>query len=176
MADMKPQIFSIFLTVPEFLLKIHQKNFIRSDQSREMESISRGPTYVDFCHHPHQRSRCRTSRLQDCKVQEYVPYRLHSPPLLNVMYEYFARVFLKTVKISLRYTKEKGAVGNLYISLNLSKTMLIRYPALYRCTTAREPSPVHTAPSWPPPRGGLRNTCEPRTRARSTSTATSAML
>jgi hypothetical protein len=62
-----------------------------------------------------QRGRCRTSRLQDYRVQEN---RLPSPPLLNV--RYCVRVSLRTV---LRNTKEKGVVGNLYRSLGISNNV-----------------------------------------------------
>ncbi len=49
--------------------------------AREMENIyiSRGPTFGDWILSlSAQRGRCRTSRLQDCRFQEY---RLPSPPL-----------------------------------------------------------------------------------------------
>ncbi len=60
-----------------------------------------------------QRGRCRTSRLQDFRVQEY---RLPSPPSFKctVLRESLCR----QSKYSLRNTKEKGGiVGNLCISL-----------------------------------------------------------
>jgi hypothetical protein len=78
---------------------------------REMENISRDPTFEDFV-------TIRTEgSMQDVtvtrlRVQEY---RLPFPPLLNVMY--CVRVSLWTVKIFLAQNREGGSwvisVGNL---------------------------------------------------------------
>jgi hypothetical protein len=76
-----------------------------------MENISRGPTFGDFV-----TIHTRTSQLQDHRVKEY---RLPSPPLLNAMY--CVRIFLWTVKYSLRNTKVKGVGGNLCIFLLRTK-------------------------------------------------------
>ncbi len=81
-----------------------------------MENLSRGPTFGDFVTILTE-GRCRTSRLQDYRyrVQEY---RLPSPPLLNVMYFTASESFWGQSKYSLRITKEKGVMVNLFIYLS----------------------------------------------------------
>jgi hypothetical protein len=79
-----------------------------SNLPREMENISRGPTFGDFVTLSAQRRRCRTSQLQD--------YRLTSPPSFkfNVLRESLS---VDSQNIPRRTTKEKGVVGNLCIYL-----------------------------------------------------------
>jgi hypothetical protein len=77
---------------------------------REMKNVSREVLPSVILSLASQRDRCRTTWLQDYRV---LKYRLLLPPLLNVMY--CVRVSLRE-GLSLRNTKEKGIVGNLYIS------------------------------------------------------------
>ncbi len=74
-----------------------------------MENISKGSTLGDFVPYPHKGV---DAGRHSCKNTE-----------LNVMY--CVRVSLWSVdsqKYSLRNTKEKGVVGNLYISLTLAES------------------------------------------------------
>ncbi len=66
-----------------------------------------------FCHYPHKGV---DAEQHGCTTKDYKSTDSPLTPLVNhVMY--CVRVSLRTVKYSLRNTKEKGAVGNLYISL-----------------------------------------------------------
>jgi hypothetical protein len=66
------------------------------DGAREIENISRDPTFGDFCHYPH---RGVDAGRHGFKNTEYKSTDTTLPPLLNVMY--CVRVSLWTVKIFL---------------------------------------------------------------------------
>jgi hypothetical protein len=78
-----------------------------------MENFSRGPTFGGFVTIRIEGSMQGTSQLQDYRVQEF---RLSSPPSFkcNVLRQSLA---VDQSKYSLRNTKEKEVVGNLYVSL-----------------------------------------------------------
>ena len=78
-----------------------------------MENISRGPIFGDFV------TILTEGLMQDNTIARQQSTGVYTdsllPPVLNVMY--CVKVSLRTVKYSLRKTKEKGVMGNLYMSL-----------------------------------------------------------
>ncbi len=104
-----------------FNLRLH----LRVIALREMENISRSPTFRDFV-------TIRTeASMQDVTVARLPSTRIQtplSPPSFKCNVQYCVKVslFCGQSKYSLRNTKEKGAVGNLCISVDSPNHKIIK--------------------------------------------------